>query len=249
MAVDIAPELSGNNPWSLSEKWELACGGAFARALRWSVPYSPLWGCAERAVSCTAKIPRRRPIPIFQTDSEKDAFFMTNRILPSFLTLGLAALCGCGDSNSARFDALNSQLTQIQQNETAIAQRLDALKAQMDILATTTSPGPFRPASSAPPPPNYLNANSLAAIQAQLAVLSSANSLTAERNAWIETNMVRIATDQADMWVAVQEINRDSSTTLFAITNGTLQDIDYTKSRVDDLNDQVRAIMVRLGMF
>jgi hypothetical protein len=61
--------------------------------------------------------------------------------------------------------------------------------------------------------------------------------------------MVRIATAQADMWVAVQEINRDSSTTLFAITNGTLQDIDYTKSRVDDLNDQVRAIMVRLGMF
>jgi len=174
---------------------------------------------------------------------------MTNLILLTFLTLGLAALCGCGDNNSARFDALNSQLTQIQQDQTAIAQRLDALKAQMDILATTTSPGPFRPANNAPPPPSSFNANSLATIQAQLAVLSAANSLTAERNSWIETNMVRIANDQADMWVAVQEINRDSSTTLFAITNGTLQDIDYTKSRVDDLNDQVRAIMVRLGMF
>ena len=60
-------------PQSLSEKWELACGGAFARALRWLVPYSPLWGCAERSASRTAKIPRRRPFPIFQTDSQRSS--------------------------------------------------------------------------------------------------------------------------------------------------------------------------------
>jgi hypothetical protein len=29
---------------SLSEKWELGRGGAFACALRWPVPYSPHWG-------------------------------------------------------------------------------------------------------------------------------------------------------------------------------------------------------------
>jgi hypothetical protein len=56
---------------SLSEKWELVRGGAFACALRWTVPYSPLRGCAERPGSRTAKIPRRRPLPIFQTDSEE----------------------------------------------------------------------------------------------------------------------------------------------------------------------------------
>ena len=158
----------------------------------------------------------------------------------------MAMLCGCGSDNTAKFDALNSQLSQIQQNETAIAQRLDGLKAQVDILAANNQAS-IRPAPSAPPNPIY--STSLAGIQTQLAALASANLMTAERNAWIETNMVRIATAQADMWVAVEEINRDSSTTLFAITNGTLQDIDYTKSRVDDLNDQVRAIMVRLGMF
>jgi hypothetical protein len=56
---------------SLSEKWELACGGAFDWALRWPVPYSPRWGCAERSALRTAKIPRRHPFPIFQTESNK----------------------------------------------------------------------------------------------------------------------------------------------------------------------------------
>ena len=59
-------------PKSLSEKWELAGVGAFGRALRWPVPYSPLWGCAERSASRTAKIPHRRPFPIFQADSNPD---------------------------------------------------------------------------------------------------------------------------------------------------------------------------------
>jgi len=173
---------------------------------------------------------------------------MRNRIVRLLLFVGMGMLCGCGDDNSAKFVALKSQLNQIQQNETSIAQRLDSLKAQMDMLAAN-SQNSSRPVPDAPPEPMNAYATSLAGIQNQLATLASANLMTAERNAWIETNMVRIATAQADMWVAVQEINRDSSTTLFAITNGTLQDIDYTKSRVDDLNDQVRAIMVRLGMF
>ena len=41
------------NSKSLSEKWELACGGQ-----------------RDAGPRCPAKIPRRRPVPIFQTDSK-----------------------------------------------------------------------------------------------------------------------------------------------------------------------------------
>jgi len=53
----------------MSEKWEWNCGGHFAPALRWTGRYSRLRGCADRSALRTAKIPRRRPIPIFPTDS------------------------------------------------------------------------------------------------------------------------------------------------------------------------------------
>ena len=75
-----------NAPKSLSEKSEASCfcakaclarldnppgGGAFGCALRWLIPHSPLRGCSELAASLTAKIPSRRPSPIFQTDSKQ----------------------------------------------------------------------------------------------------------------------------------------------------------------------------------
>jgi len=44
-------------------------GGAFAFGLRWFVPYSPLWGCAEQSASPKAKIPSRSTPRNFQTGS------------------------------------------------------------------------------------------------------------------------------------------------------------------------------------
>jgi hypothetical protein len=99
--VGLAPAqavtLWAFSPKSLSEKWERACGGAFACALRWIVPYRPPWGCAERSALGTAKIPRRRPFPIFQTDS-KTFRPASSPIQPSPI-LGILLMLSNGDSS------------------------------------------------------------------------------------------------------------------------------------------------------
>jgi acetoin:2,6-dichlorophenolindophenol oxidoreductase subunit alpha len=61
------------NPSTFAQKlrWDRPGGGAFARRLRWLVPYSPLRGCSELAALPAAKIPRRSTTRNFQTGSKE----------------------------------------------------------------------------------------------------------------------------------------------------------------------------------
>ncbi len=66
----LTPSNFGVRVKSRSENCGRADGGSFGWGLRWPDRYSPLRGCAGRAASAAAKIPRRHPRRNFQTGSK-----------------------------------------------------------------------------------------------------------------------------------------------------------------------------------
>ena len=162
----------------------------------------------------------------------------TKTMKKTVLLTALALCAGCSqNSDNSKIQALSLKIDMDLSNQAAIGARLDTMPTirQLDSMSY------------------YYHTNSLNSLYAESDKIMKQNvelaSLGAQISGLVLTNVLTLEAGQEELRESVQEGNQYLSGSLFILTNGTMLDVSFTRLKIDDVGQDVRAIKAKLGVF